>query len=287
MDKRELHRKLAQWGQAFSPDMVQGTQQLFAPLVARPEESLVTRNIAYGPDERHRVDIFNPGNASQAPVVLFIHGGGFVMGDKGAPDAPYYNNVGGWAIQQGFIGVTMTYRLAPKHPCPAGRDDVVAAIAWLQQNIQRHGGDPDKIFIMGQSAGATHAADVVAMGAEAPRLAGAVIISGVYDVTRAERNDFQKAYYGDDETLYESFSSLQQLAETETPCLYCVCEFDPPDFQYQAAALVAARVERHQQWPRMHWLAGHNHLSSVYQISSQYDELGPVLTDFVQSVGQR
>ena len=100
--------------------------------------------------------------ADRAPVLVFVHGGGFVMGDKGAPDAPFYNNVGLWAARSGCIGVTMTYRLAPAAPWPAGSEDVGAAVQFLHEAVERWGGDPKSIFLMGQSAGAVHVAGYVA-----------------------------------------------------------------------------------------------------------------------------
>ncbi len=96
----------------------------------------------------------------------------------------------------------MTYRLAPAAPWPAGSEDVGAAVRFLHAASARWGGDPKGIFLMGQSAGAVHVAGYVAE----PRLhalpngdiAGAIMISGLYDVARADRNPFQAAYYGQD-----------------------------------------------------------------------------------------
>lgn len=285
-ERKTIHDHLAQWGSLFSPDMIQGTQSLFAELVPRPDESQVVRDLAYGPHERHRLDIFSPPGAKAAPVLLFVHGGGFVMGDKGAPDAPFHNNIGAWAMRQGFVGATMTYRLAPQHGWPAGREDLIAAVGWLKAHSADHGGDPARIFVMGQSAGATHVADLVAEpGTAAGQFAGAMMISGLYDISQAERNDFHRAYYGDDEGLYAERSTIGKLATTRTPCLYSVSEYDPPDFQRQATALVGARVTATEYWPEMHWLAGHNHLSSVSQIGSEHDSLGPLVADFIARHG--
>ena len=96
------------------------------------------------------------------PVLLFVHGGGFTGGDKKADDTPFYDNVGTWAVDNGMVGVNMTYRLAHEHQWPAGAEDIAAAIAWVKANIAAEGGDPRRLYLMGHSAGAAHAAAYVA-----------------------------------------------------------------------------------------------------------------------------
>ena len=224
-------------GTELTPEMLGGSRALFEPLVHRPGPDVVVhRDVMYGPDPRHRLDIFVPAaGVARAAVVVFVHGGGFIMGDKGAPDAPFYNNVGLWAARSGCIGVTMTYRLAPGATWPAGSEDAGAAVRFLGSSVQKYGGDPNRIFLMGQSAGAVHVAGYVAMAGGG--IAGAMLISGIYDVARAERNPFQAAYYGEDPARFAEQSTLTKLAETSLPCFVCVSEFDPPDFQRQAAWL--------------------------------------------------
>jgi acetyl esterase/lipase len=283
----DLWEQLRSLGSELTLDQIQATRALLAPHAPRPGPDVeVHRDVAYGPDTRHRLDVFVPvASTTRAPVLVFVHGGGFVSGDKGAADAPFYNNVGLWAARSGCIGVTMTYRLAPAAPWPAGSEDVACAVRFLHAVSERWGGDPHGIFLMGQSAGAVHVAGYVAE----PRLhvgpngaiTGAVMISGLYDVERADRNSFQAAYYGEDPTRWPEQSTLARLAEASLPCFYSVSEFDPPDFQRQTAWLVEAHAARHGRWPRLLQLTGHNHLSSVLQIGSAMDTLGPELLRFI------
>jgi triacylglycerol lipase len=281
IDRSGLLERIAAWGSAFTPETIAGTQELYKPFVPRPDEALVTRDLPYGDDERHRLDIFHPkAAAGQAPVLLFVHGGGFVMGDKGRPGEPYYNNVGAWAAGQGMLAATMTYRLAPAHGWPAGGQDVIKAVEWLAGNVAGHAGDPGRIFILGQSAGATHVADAVAAGGG--QVAGALMISGIYSPECSDRNDFHRAYYGADEGQWAACSTAGRLAESGVRCFYSISEYDPPDFQRQAASLVNAYVAKRECWPEMHWLGGHNHLSSVCQLGTPDDTLGPKIADFIQ-----
>jgi triacylglycerol lipase len=272
--------------------MLQGSMDLYAELHARSKvvASQVTRDCAYGPDVRHRLDVFAPPDkgATKRPVLIFVHGGGFVSGDKSRPDTPYYDNIGQWAVAHGFIGVTMTYRLAPQHPWPAGAEDVGFAVEWVARNIAGHGGDPTDIFLMGQSAGAVHVANYLTDArfhrSAGRALAGALLISGVYDLTIADRNQFQKAYYGPDDSKWGQFSSLPGLVTTDLPLLVTVSELDPDDFQRQAAAFVAGRMAHKREYPRLLYLQGHNHLSSVLQIGTDADSLGPEIESFMRHV---
>ena len=285
----DLREQIRSLGYELTPAQIEASKAIFAPLLPGPGSDVkVYRDVVYGPDARHRLDVFVPAaGATRAAVIVFVHGGGFIAGDKGAPDAPFYNNVGLWAARSGCIGVTMTYRLAPASPWPAGSEDVGAAVRFLHNKIEQLGGDPNRIFLMGQSAGAVHVAGYVAE----PRLhatpnsggiAGAIMVSGLYDVVRAERHPFQSAYFGDDATRWPEQSTLGKLAETSIPCFYTVSEFDPPEFQRQAAWLVETHAIRQGHWPHLMQLPGHNHLSGVLQIGSSVDTLGPELLRFMR-----
>ena len=286
MMSSEVRNFLRSLGSELSPAMVQGTQQFFAARChgLRPATTL-SRDLPYGSHERHRLDIFTESGRRAAPVLVFVHGGGFVMGDKRAPGLPFYDNIGDFAASSGFVGVTMTYRLAPTHPWPAGPEDVALAVRWLRANIATHGGDPGRIFLIGQSAGAVHVAGYVARPTlhegNDSGIAGAMLISGSYDVAQADANQFHLAYYGSDPQRWAAASTLEGLVGTDLPLLFSVSEFDGPDFQKQAALLTAAFTQARKRFPRMHWLAGHNHLSPVLAVGSPVDALGPLIQDFI------
>jgi triacylglycerol lipase len=278
-------------GVELSPPMIQGTQQFFAARFRGVDPlTSITRDQFYGPHERHRLDLFTTDSRrdAPAPVLVFVHGGGFVMGDKRAQGLPFYDNIGDFAVRSGFVGVTMTYRLAPASPWPAGSEDVAAAIAWLRAHVAEYGGDPKRIFLMGQSAGAAHVAGYVAHShlqpADGTGLAGALLISGIYDITRADPNPFQLAYYGEAREKWAAGSTLEGLVATGLPLLFSVSEYDAADFQKQAALLAGAFAQARERFPRLHWLAGHNHLSPVLAIGSAADTLGPLIQDFIGTV---
>jgi arylformamidase len=191
----ELRAQLEALGRELTPPMLGGTNQLFGGMNKGIDAATqVTRDLSYGPDERHRLDVFARSGISGAPVFVFVHGGGFVMGDKHTEGSPFYSNVGDFAARQGWVGVTMTYRLAPAHKFPSGAEDLALAVQWLRDNVAQYGGSPDKIVISGQSAGAAHVASYVAHKrfhiAERGGIVGAVMMSGIYDTLNTTPNDF-------------------------------------------------------------------------------------------------
>jgi len=290
--KADLRKQLARLGQELSPEMIRETNQIFAEANGGVHpDTQVTRDIAYGPDPRHRLDIFRKDGTTGACVLLFVHGGGFVMGDKHTEGSPFYTNVGDMAARYGMVGVTMTYRLAPGHQFPSGVEDMALAIAWLRENIAQHGGDPDKIVLCGQSAGATHVASYVAQRAHhvAPGggVAGAILLSGIYDTRSCTPNQFHVAYYGADPKGWGAASCMAGLLNSDVPLLLTVSELDPQDFQTQAGQLVGAWSVAHAAYPEMHLLTGHNHLSPVLSIGSPEKEVERMIAGFVKRVCAR
>ncbi len=103
-----------------------------------------------------------PGNAAGAPLLVFFHGGGFVVGDVETHDAPcrLLCRAGGMHV------LSVEYRLAPEHPFPAAQDDAVAAFAWASEHAAELDADPARVLVGGDSAGGSLSA-VVAQAAKA------------------------------------------------------------------------------------------------------------------------
>ena len=130
------------------------------------------------------VRIYTPESTknNSLPVVVLLHGGGWVLCDLDCYDgfARYLSGFGN------VIVASVEYRLAPEHKFPSGLSDSLATVQWVYNNIQEHGGDPARIIIMGDSAGGTLAAAVCQKYSdEKIRLAGQVLLYPVLDL----RND--------------------------------------------------------------------------------------------------
>jgi acetyl esterase/lipase len=285
----DLRAKLEALGPDLTPEMLGGTKALFAGMNAGIDPATkVTRDLPYGPDERHRLDLFVRDGAANAPVLVFVHGGGFVMGDKHVEGSPFYSNVGEFAARQGWVGVTVTYRLAPAHKFPSGAEDIALVVQWVREKAALEGGDPEKIILCGQSAGASHVAAYVAHKrfhvAERGGIAGAAMMSGIYGTLNTTANDFHRAYYGEERAMWGPASMQAGLINSEIPLLFTVCELDPMDFQVAAARLAGEWGAARGEFPRLHYLAGHNHLSPALSLGSPEREVEEMLADFVQRV---
>ena len=275
----------------ITPDLVMASWAVLRPFHEKNGYTApkIDRDLRYGDHERHRLDVHTAGDEANAPVFVFVHGGGFVGGDKHVPGSPAYDYLGAWAVRNGWVGVTITYRLAPEHTWPSGAQDVAQAIAWIRDNITQYGGDPDRIVVAGNSAGAVHVASYVTGQASAGQdsgslggVRGAAMLSGFYRVPLDERGDLERAYYGD--TLAEDTNTLDALTRAEIPLLFSVAERDPLFFQTQAARLVAAWFIAHRSTPNLVWVAGHNHISGIGSVGVDDAALGAPLARFINRV---
>lgn len=110
-----------------------------------------TRDLAYGDQPRQRLDVYRPHNSSPAgaPVVIFFYGGYWQYGEKND-----YRFVADALTSRGFVAVLPDYRLYPAVRFPAFVEDGASALRWTHDNIERFGGDPHRVYLMGHSAGA-------------------------------------------------------------------------------------------------------------------------------------
>jgi triacylglycerol lipase len=279
---------IAAIGDVVGPESMQASLAVYADAHEQPPFRGVDlrRDLAYGPHERRRLDVFTADGAQGRAVLLFVHGGGFVRGDKSVPGTPHNENVGLWACRSGMVGVTMNYRLAPEHPFPAGAEDVGAAVAWLRANVADHGGDPDRIVLAGSSAGATHIAGYAAMPElhpdGEPGIRGLVLLSGAYDLPTFGDEAVLGAYFGD-RSGWEAASPLAGLVTSGLPVLVAVAEHDPPVSHRQAAIAFTAFYERGGRVPHLVYVAGHNHFTEVFHLNTDDRLLGDQIAAFVQA----
>ncbi len=236
------------------------------------------RDLAYGPHERHRADVFvaKGAQAGPRPIIVFVPGGGFARGSKSTPGQFYYDNIGYWAAEHDLVGVTINYRLAPEFQYPAGAEDVARVVDWLRSHAREFGGDPARIFLWGHSAGAAHVADYLVRTVQPP-VAGAILLSGVFTAVPT-----WKAYYGEDQSRYAAQSSLPRLTQVRTPLLVAGGELDPPDFVPDTGNLIAGRKAAGRPTLTVH-LLNHSHLSEAYAIGTADESLSGPLLQFIKA----
>lgn len=159
-----------------------------------PEDVCAVKTVAGVPyvsgasrDVRHALDIYLPEGRKNFPVVVFVHGGAWTVGDKHL--FGLYGGVGEFLASQGIGAVLPNYRLSPRVKHPEHVRDVAKAVAWTRNHIAEYGGDPHQMFLAGHSAGA-HLVSLLAtdeqyLDAEGLRpsdIRGVIAVSGVYRI---------------------------------------------------------------------------------------------------------
>ena len=180
--------------------------QTFDALVPKDRESTqIATDIAFGSQPRQQLDLYRPANVgcdgqgSRLPIIVFIYGGSWQAGDKDG-----YAFVGRALAARGFLVMIPDYRLVPQVRFPAFLQDNAAAVRWVIANAPRYGGDPERIVVMGHSAGAYNAAmlalDPRWLGPARRAIKGFVGLAGPYDFLPLE-GPVTKAAFGQEPNL--------------------------------------------------------------------------------------
>lgn len=287
-----LRKLMAEIGPRWAQDHrrhVEMTLDAYAALIAggSNDDVEVTRDHAYGAHERQRLDVFRPRGASRAPVIAFVHGGAFVRGDKRVRPG-IYDNVLHYFARHGLVGVNVGYRLAPEATFPDGARDVAQAVAWVGREIAAYGGDPERIFLFGNSAGGSHVAtyafDRVAIPERSASVAGIILASarvradGLPDNPNA---DAVRAYFGPDTSLYESRSPVSHANDAELPVFIVIAEYENPYLDVYGVELLHELSRRRKRAPRFLRLTRHNHISLIAHFNTGEEIFGREILDFI------
>jgi triacylglycerol lipase len=257
------------------------TAKLYAPLFADQKEPYsgvtVARDVAYGPDPLNKLDVFTSGPAQTGKtVVIYVHGGGFERGDKRQRGTPFYDNIMLWAVKQGFVGVNIDYRLAPKNHWPDAQEDMAAVVRWVKENAAQYGGDPNRIVLWGESAGASLISGYLAhpqfWGQGGHGIKAAILNSGFYDNGTEGSN-----YFGHDPKELAERSSVEGMKKLAIPLLISHTEVDLPGAIVEAEHANKALCDA-GKCPTYLVLNDHSHVSQNYAIGTPDVSLaGPAL----------
>ncbi len=204
-----------------------------------PDGWRVVKNIRYAPGPKRKMDVYMPaGHAGTCPVLIYIHGGGWTTGSKLTSKRQAVKTA-----CEGYVVLNMNYRLGPAHKHPAQLEDMGRVLRWLNGNAQKYGGDPDKIFLAGGSAGA-HLACLGACLAtnsrlkekikidfplEGGRIAGLILLYGGYNMDTITDSGFFMI-----KTMMKSYTGYERPAESpirdQISPIYHINENFPPVF---------------------------------------------------------
>lgn len=180
------------------------------------------KDVPYGRDDDQTFDVYTLENASNAPVILMVHGGAWRAGDKDNKQV-VKNKVARW-VSKGFVFITINYRMLPEADPLVQAEDVALALATAQKNAKRWGGDPSKFILMGHSAGAHLIALVTAKPYKGvqPWLGSVVLDSGALNVVttmEGRHYRFHDRAFGKDPVYWKATSPTLQLKGRTVPTL--------------------------------------------------------------------
>lgn len=218
---------LAQEGTGDEEGMVVGD----ATEASKPLPAGVHRlaDLSYGADAAKRLDVYLPPEPEQAPIILMVHGGGWRTGSKAASSVVTHK-VAHW-VRHGVIVVSTDYRLLPDADPLEQAQDIAQALAHVQAQASRWGGDPKRVVLMGHSAGAhlvalLHARPLLAYGVGAkPWLSTIALDSAALDVPAIMEARHPRLYdraFGRDPGFWQAASPWHQMGKGMPPML-AVC----------------------------------------------------------------
>ena len=236
---------------------------------AQPHRVRVVKDIDYVanvdyPDGKDRLDLYIPDGATNAPVIFSLHGGALWGGDRSEETF-----VGRRFAAAGYLTVVTSYRLSPEVSHPAHIQDAAAAFAWVKRNIRQHGGDSNRIIVIGHSAGAYLGALLVtdprylAAHKLSPKdIRGIVPVSGFFWVEKpGVAPDRTREVWGPEPSVWKEASPARYLRADLPPVLLMYTDGDEGWRQKQNEDMAAALRAAGHKDVTVRQIKGRTHMS--------------------------
>jgi len=242
--------------------------------------SKVGDGVAYADGARNRLDVYAPEKRGDpAPVVFFIYGGGWNRGERSD-----YQFVGRALAARGFITVIADYRLVPEVRYPEFLEDSASALKWVQDNIASYGGDPNRLFLAGHSAGAYNAM-MLALDPSYLQEYGVTLpiravagLSGPYDFYPFEYGEVREAF---GQAPNPEGTQPVNLVTSNTPPMYLATGTTDPIVRMQNTEHMARKLQENGVWVTTRFYEGFGHMEPVIAMGSLWRWRAPVLDDMV------
>jgi arylformamidase len=249
------------------------------------------------------LDIFTSAQLTNAPVLVYIHGGAWVGGDKSGGLLDIRPQLSGFFVARGYLLASINYRLAPAATDPAQVQDAARAVAWVHDNAARYGGAREKIFLCGHSAGA-HMACLLATDARWFAEAGkdVSIVNGVISLDTAAHDLAPTARFsgrGGRPTAYElAFGSDPGMLRDASPLHHIAAgKRIPPHMLVFAADMPPGSVDKGTREATMaealrhagaraevYDASFHSHYTVMADLGHDGDPVAVAMVEFMQSV---
>ena len=247
---------------------------IFNALVPKDAGShLAASDIAYGPDPRQRLDVYVPEGQGPFPVIVFTYGGSWDSGNK-----TDYGFVGRALASRGYVVAIVDYRLVPQIRYPVFVDDVAQSINWVIDHATEFGGDANRLFAMGHSAGAYNLVQAVLRNNLSAKMKAMVTLAGPFDFLPL-----------DSPKSIAAFSGVADLEETQP--VNGNLATAPPILLLHGAADQTVRIRNSQNlytaWQKVRRPAelkiydGLSHVGIMLALSTLRRESAPVLDDAI------
>jgi acetyl esterase/lipase len=257
--------------------------------LANPPGTELLRDISYGPARLQRFDVYKPAKATSAPIIMMVHGGAWMRGDKSASNV-VKNKVAHW-IPKGWITISVNNRLSPEANPIEQTEDVARALACVQARATSWGGDPNRIILMGHSAGAHLVALLTASPAIAkketsnPWLATISLDSAAYNIERImelPHFGFYDTVFKSDPTFWREASPTLVLKSKAVPMLL-VCSTQRVQSCPQAHAFASKAISLGGQAVQLAEDLTHEQINELLGTPCQYTNK---VDEFISSVSQ-
>ncbi len=233
-------------------------------------------------DKAHQnLDVYVPKGKKRFPVVVFVHGGAWIFGDKDMWGV--HAAVGKMLARNGVGAVLVNYRLSPAVKHPEHIKDVARAVAWTKKNIAQYGGQPDEIVLCGHSAGghlisllSTDESFLKAEGLSLADIKGVVSISGVYAIP----DRFFDEVFGKDPIERSKAAPLNAVHDGCPPFLIVCGDHDFPTCDLVSKLFTKALVDKKVTADYLE-LKDRNHITILSNMSKDGDPCCKALLDFV------
>lgn len=235
-------------------------------------------------DDKDKLDLYLPEGRRNAPVIVSYYGNQLMGGDK-SEDA----YIGQRFAAAGFVTAVVNYRLSPAVTHPAHAQDAAASFAWVKQHIAEYGGDADRVFVIGYSAGAYLAALIatdpryLAAHTLSPRdIRGAVPVSAFYYVEgRGVAPDRDKRVWGTDRNVWVDASPAHHLHAGAPPMLILYAERDEDWRRQQNVDVAAAMKAAGQKNVEIKMIPDRNHATIWARVGDEGDDTAEQIIRFV------
>jgi len=236
--------------------------------------------------DQGKLDLYLPKGRNDFPVLFCIHGGGLTGGDKSK-----LTGVGRRFAMEGFGVATVNYRLSPRVQYPAHVEDMAAAFKWVYRRIGEYGGDRNRIFVMGGSAGG-HLTALLALderflkahGLSSRNIRGFIPISGLMDVEQASDARIG-VVWEDNPRILKSSSPISYVREEAPPMLILYAEHDKPERRAQNDRMFRAMKQAGHRNVSLHELKDRTHTSIRPNLVRQEDRGSQLMLEFMKKHG--